>query len=164
MYQSYQQQKEKFTRLTKRGTFIDTANAQNVVLDMIDEMIKSNKTLGKRERKIFLEQYRLATLGVDTGYRYMITGKKGKHDLGHVGHATYFIAYQEDPIVKLHVHGTDEEDEIEIKEMWKKLRDMYFYIFPVAIHDAVRISKEQKAGGGGSGADVSPKNMARFTG
>ena len=116
---------------SKRATFEDVGFAQDKLLDFIDICIEENRVLTKGERKNFIKNLRLATLGLDTEYQFFI-GKQ-QHPLGHVGHAAYWLAYQKtNPII---ING----ESIEVKQFWIILRDLLFKIFPHAIEMSVKI-------------------------
>ena len=141
-------------KLQRRATFEDVGNAQDIVLDFIDECIKENRPLNVDERKFFIENLRLATLGLTTEYGFIMDGKNKKYDLKHVGHAACWLAYRQDNPVKLG------DEFINISEFWKKLRDMLFLIFPHAIETSIKISREQKFTGAGGGHFVGPKSRS----
>jgi len=58
------------------------------------------------------------------------------YNIGHVGHAAYWLAYRNETIVTLG------HDTFEIKDFWLKLRDYCFTLFSPAQELSVKISKE----------------------
>jgi len=100
----------------KRATFEDVCNAQDHLLTLIDNHIQRNKPLKKDERKKFVNAFRLATLGLGSEYFFYIQGKNKGYNIGHVGHAAYWLAYRNETIVTLG------HDTFEIKDFWLKLR------------------------------------------
>jgi len=132
----------------KRATFEDVCFAQDSLIEFVDVCIAENKPLDIADRKKFRNNFRLATLGLGSEFTFIINGKKETYNLGHVGHAAYWIAYRTDKIV------TIGEEKIEIKYFWLKLRDMLFTIFDHAIETAIKISKEQTRLGSSEAAEV----------
>lgn len=132
----------------RRATFEDVSQAQDKLLKIVDRCIQEKRCLKKSERKNFFRKYRWATLGVDSKMNINIQGEKKSYNLGHVGHAAYWLAYQQQNVVSMG------DEQIEIQVFWKKLRDKLFYIFPVALRMAVKMSKEQTRFGPAEAAKV----------
>lgn len=126
----------------KRATFEDVGLAQDKLLSLIDECIEENKPLDEKNRKQFIRSYRLATLGLGSEFRFVLNGRKQGYDMGCLGHAAYWIAYQNSNIICI------KDEDIRIEKFWLKLRDMLFMVFDPAIELAVKISKEQNIYGG----------------
>jgi len=93
-----------------------------------------------------------------TNKKVFYPGKNNTYSLGNVEHAAYWLSYRESNYVIF------EGETVEIKELWKRLRDALFDVFPHAIETSIRISKEQKYSRSGGGRSVGPKNLERFTG
>jgi hypothetical protein len=120
----------------KRATFEDVCKAQDTLIDLIDECIKKNKPLTPRDRKKFINTFRLATLGLGSEHIFYIKGKNKGYNIGHVGHAAYWLSYRTDAIITLN------KDVFEIRDFWLKLRDYCFNIFSHAQEMSIKISKE----------------------
>jgi len=121
----------------KRATFDDVCRAQDKLLFFINECIKKNIILTDTNRQTFIESFRLATLGLGAERRFFIQGNCQRYDLGHVGHAAYWLAYRDTNPVTLGV------DLIPIRMFWLRLRDECFYLFPKAQEMSIKLSKEQ---------------------
>lgn len=122
---------------SKRASFIDVGFAQDKLRKYIDDCIEYNKPLDKNERNKFIKLLRDSTLGLGINYPFLYSGKLKTYDLNHVEHAAYWLAYKEKNPVRLG------DEEIEIKNLWLKLRDNLFIIFPHAVTLGFKISQEQ---------------------
>jgi len=122
---------------SKRATFIDVGISQEKILKYIDNCIEENKPLDKKERLKFLRLFRMSTLGLGSDYTFLYNGKQKTYNLDHVAHAAGWLAYQEKTQVKLG------DENIEIKELWIKLRDYLLIVFPHADTLSTKISQEQ---------------------
>jgi len=120
----------------KRATFEDVCIAQDILTDFIDTCIEKNEPLNKENRKKFINSFRLSTLGLGSEKTFSIQGKHQLYNLGHVGHAAYWLAYQTKNPVHL---GSDV---FEMEQLWLHLRDLCFSIFPFAQEMSIKISKE----------------------
>jgi len=121
----------------KRATFEDVCQAQDKVLYYLDIYIKENKILDSKERTRFIRLFRLATLGIGSELNYVISGQHKTYHLGHVGHASYWIAYRLSSEVMLG------DECFDIRLLWMQLRDCCFQLFPKAQEISFKISKEQ---------------------
>ena len=126
----------------KRATFEDVSISQDYLIELINECIEENKCLAVKDRKKFIRAYRNATLGLGSEYKFIINGRNQSYDFGHLGHAAYWIAYRNNPVISI------KNENIKIKQFWLKFRDMCFVVFDPAIELAVKISKEQNIYGG----------------
>jgi len=120
----------------KRATFEDVCRAQDVLLKFLDICIETNETLDQKKRTEFIHSFRLATLGLGSERQFYVEGSFQKYNIGHVGHAAYWLAYRtENPIVI-------GRDTIPIKVFWLHLRDECFNLFPLAQEMSIKMSKE----------------------
>jgi hypothetical protein len=120
----------------KRATFEDVCKAQDDLVDFLDECIKKNQPLQKKERNKFIKIFRLATLGLGSEHLFFIEGHMKGYTVGHVGHAAYWLAYQTKNTIQLG------QDIFEIRDFWLLLRDYCFQIFSAAQELSIKISKE----------------------
>lgn len=120
----------------KRATFEDVCNAQDILLELLDTCIQKNMVLTGKNRMKFIKTFRLATLGLGSEHLFYIKGKHKGYSIGHVGHAAYWLSYQDTNKILLGA------DVFEIKEFWLKLRDYCFQLFSNAQEMSVKISKE----------------------
>ena len=136
------------TNQQKRATFEDVCVAQDKLIDMLDKCIEDNKPLSVKERKYFIQLFRVATLGLGSEMMFFIKGESKGYKIGHVGHAAYWLAYRDGPMVALG------RDVFEIREFWLKLRDYCFQIFSLSQEMSIKISKEQVRFGSSEAAKV----------
>jgi len=122
---------------SKRATYLDVKRSQLNLLELVNECIEENRPLRQKERNDFYNILSDSTLGLGIKYRFLYNGKKQTYDLGHMEHAAMWIAYRDKNIVSL------KYETVEIKELWKKLRDLLFQIFPYAKTFSTKISQEQ---------------------
>jgi len=122
---------------SKRATFIDVGISQEKILKYIDNCIEENKPLDKKERIKFLQLFRMSTLGLGSDYRFLYNGKFKTYNLNHVAHAAGWLAYRDSTPVLLG------NENVEIKELWIKLRDYLLIVFPHADTLSTKISQEQ---------------------
>lgn len=120
----------------KRATFEDVCIAQDKLLDFLDTCIQKSLLLDVRKRQFFIENFRLATLGIGSERHFFIQGEQQRYDIGHVGHAAYWLAYRDNDPVKVG------NDMIPIRRFWLQLRDECFYLFPKAQEISIKMSKE----------------------
>lgn len=124
------------TEQQKRATFEDVCKAQDTLLQFIDDCISENKALDARDRVAFIRLFRLATLGIGSEHTFVLQGKQRSYHLGHVGHASYWIAYRTTSQILLGQECFD------IKQLWLQLRDHCFQLFPKAQEISIKMSKE----------------------
>ena len=132
----------------KRATFEDVCAAQDKLIDMLDKCIEGNKPLSVKERRYFIQLFRVATLGLGSEMTFYIKGESKGYKIGHVGHAAYWLAYQGGPCVALG------RDVFQIRDFWLKLRDYCFQIFSLSQEMSIKISKEQVRFGSSEAAMV----------
>ena len=149
---------KKPTQKQLRATNEDVGQAQDDIRHSIEYCIRFNTFLDEENRDIFFKRLRIATMGLGTNEKVYFRGKEKTIYLGHVEHASAWLAKRTDSYVKLG------NEIVEIKEIWKIILDHLFNVFPLANNESLRISKEQKYSGSGGGKSVGPKNLERFTG
>lgn len=133
----------------RRATFEDVRHAQNTIRVWIDGLILKNKPLTENEREKFIKLMQLASLGIGTAEIFMITTREKTHNFPHIESALYWVCYQENAKVKLG------NETIQIKEIWKKIKTKWcFEIFPYALQESIKISKEQTHLGAATAKEV----------
>lgn len=132
----------------KRATFEDVCSAQDVLDDLIEQAIKKDGPLSDKNKKKFKTNFRLATLGLSSEYRFLLRGNNGTYDMGHVGHAfRWLVKRTKNPIV-----FDNGEDKIKLKDCWIQLWDYLDKIYDPALETSIKISKEQNIYGGNAEA------------
>ena len=122
---------------------------------MLEILIQDNRALTDEERTVFFEELGRATYGLGSTVRFRIYMPE-LIDVGTVESAARLIASERDALVCLPREGLPYSSGIEIRVLWKRLLQLLFFVFPLALEKSSTMSKEYDAGAGGGGYDFDP--------
>jgi len=140
---------------SKRATFEDVKNSQKQFRKLLDKLIDENRPLLDKERDKYFNILALSTLGVgvDLDENFLIEDNNGcKHILGNIEYVAGWLAYQDS--MKVSVGKHPDNVEIDIWQLWERLRDMFFKVRGHALKLGAKISAEQIKLGGSIPAEI----------
>lgn len=129
-----------------KPTFEAVENIQQQLRRHIENLAKENRCLkGEEEKTLFYKELSHATLGLGTFKSFTIEIDR-MYRYGNVESIARWLADQTQNKISIPgEEGKKKSPEIDISIGWKKLLELLFFVFPVALDKAISMSRETEA-------------------
>jgi hypothetical protein len=140
--------KEPSKFIVYKPTFEAVENTQQQLRRHIEQLIQENRPLkDETEKTLFLKELAHSTLGLGTFKKFSIYIDRS-YDLGNVESTARWIASLTKSTVIINKEGYSSSPSIEIHKLWEKCLELLYFVFPLALSEAIRMSRETETSGG----------------
>lgn len=134
---------KKITDTVSKPTFTAVHTSQQLLIDYLNKLIEENRPISKKERRKYHDLLSSSTLGNGTTKTFRIFIEGEIYNFGNVEFVARWIGDQTtDKICIPSDMGEIGSPQIEIKFFWKKILEHLYFVFPVALQQAIQMSQE----------------------
>jgi len=138
-----------------KPTFSAVHHSQQLFIKLLMQLIKENRGLTEQEWDTYQDLLATSTLGLGVNKEFKIFIEGTIYHYGNIESVARWIASQ--TTNKIHIpsdYGAAASPSIEIKIFWEKLLELLYFVFPVALDTAVKMSKEIPSSPGFDGVEI----------
>jgi len=138
-----------------KPTFSAVHHSQQLYTKQLRQLIKENRPLLNEEWDGYQDLLATSTLGLGVSKEFKIFIDGEIYHFGNVETAARWIAIQtKNRICIPSDYGYKGSPDIDIKVFWEKLLELLYFVFPVSLDTAVRMSKELPQSPGFEGVEI----------